>query len=122
MTSAIKDVPMPKDEDLKKVSPYMFCKWLSGSRATIQTAQFLNNNDNIPFRVQFLYTKMKHKGTVGFIQFPKKEQAVTSKQIDVIQFMLNMSCEKAIEYLEFIADDEYKELQKAYNLRKGRKR
>ena len=121
MTSAIKNVPVPKDEELKKVPPYMFCKWLSGSRETIETARFLNNNGDIPFRVQFLLTKFKHSGKVGFIQFPKKSNDVSSKQIDVVQFMLNMSYSKAVDYLEFLSKEEYKVLHTAYNLRKGRK-
>ena len=121
MTSSIKKGKDPTDLELKKKLPsFMFCKWLSGNRNTLQMAYIFNLYSKIPIKNQFLAVRSKFQGKVNFIQFPKKFQKDESKKIDVIQEMLNMSYDKSLDYLLYISDKEYNDLETAYNIIRSR--
>ena len=120
MTGCIKGAKMPTDAELKKVPSFMFCKWLSGSKAMIHVANAFNRYSKIPIRCQYLAVKHQFGGKVGYVPFPKKSQLDMNKRIEVIQEMVVLSYDKSVDYLQYISEVEYQKLETSFNLKRTR--
>lgn len=120
MTGSIKNIPMPSEIELKKVSSFMFCRWLSGCKYTIQTANLFNNFSKIPFYCQFKMVKVKFGGKISYIPYPKQLKDISDKKIEIIEFMLKLNRDRAVDYLKFISKEEFKMLENEFNLMKTR--
>lgn len=121
MTSSIKpNAAIPTDDELKKVSSFMFCNWLSGNRSMLQLATVFNNYNAIPIKCQYLAVKYKYGGKINYVPYPKKSKVDSGKKIEVIMEMVDLSLEKAVDYLKYISKEEYKMLKTEYELRHTR--
>lgn len=108
MTGVLNKKKKPTEEEIEKISSYIFCRWLSGSPLAILAANQLNFYDKIPIVNQYYLIKNVFAGKINFIPYPKKTQNEVLKKIEYISAHFKISLEKAKEYLEFISHNELK--------------
>lgn len=121
MTGCIKSGnKIPTEEELKKLPSFMFCKWLSGERKMVNTANLFNNFSDIPIRSQYIMVQQQFQNKIGFVKYPKKMKEDTSKKIEVVGEMLDLSYEKTLDYVSLMSKEEYKMLKKSYDLKRTR--
>ena len=113
ITSALNNY-QPTDEEIKAIPSFLFCRWLSGNKATIFAANEINKYYNIPIECQYKMIKCALNGKIKFIQFPKNIKAETSDDLDILQKHFNISLQKAQEYSKLIYSDEMKMLRSVY--------
>ena len=75
----------PQKEDIKKISSFVFIRWLSNNKLTVIPANIINYNYNIPIENQYKFLKDYYKLTginkkVSFIKYNKNE-----KENEIIQ-------------------------------------
>lgn len=95
------------DEDISKVSDFVFCRWLSGNSGTLQIAQMFNYYYDIPIELKLKVAQKIINGRLKFIPYPKSVKN-DDKDIENISKFFNVSLNKAKMYMEFISDDEMK--------------
>lgn len=105
----------PKKEDILKIPSFVFCRWLSGNRATIATANEININYNIPIENQYYMVRHLFMGKVGFIPYPKQVQNEDTEVIEHLVDYFKISHEKAREYVKIIDKNELNDIIKMYN-------
>lgn len=95
------------DEDISKVSDFVFCRWLSGNSGTLQIAQMFNYYYDIPIELKLKVAQKIINGRLKFIPYPKSIKN-DDKDIENVSKFFNVSLNKAKMYMEFISDDEMK--------------
>jgi hypothetical protein len=105
MMCAIKGAEVSED-DVKKVSPFLMCKWLSGNPNTIQAANFFNTHPNVPIETIFKSVQRSFKGRIRFIQYPKNTNQKASKDVEYLSEYYNIRQELAYDYLKYISDEQ----------------
>lgn len=93
------------DEDVTKVSDYVFCRWLSGNAGTLRIAQMFNFYSKIPLDVKLKVAQKIIGGKVRYIPYPKSGK-IKLEDVDLLKEYFNISDEKAKMYLEFISKEE----------------
>jgi len=103
-----------RPEEIQKISPFIFCRYLSNSKITIQAANQLNFYYNIPIQNQYnlIYQVFGNKRI--WVKYPKTLKD-SSKEIDVLCEHFKISVEKAKEYLSIINKEELNTLMKMYS-------
>lgn len=104
----------PSEEDIKKIPSYIFCRWLSGNRASIQAANMFNLYSDIPIENQYNVIKNAFAGKIKYIPYPKSVDEEKAKSIEYLIDYFKISEEKAKEYLTFISKDELNFIVKIY--------
>ena len=99
------------DEDIAKVSDFVFCRWLSGNSKTLQIAQMFNYYYNIPIEYKLKVAQRIINGRIKFIPYPKSNK-IDDKNLEDISKYFNISIDKAKLYKEFISDDELTYIKK----------
>lgn len=99
------------DEDVGKVSDYVFCRWLTGNSSTLQIAQMFNLYHKIPLETKLKVAQKMINGRIRFIPYPKSAKGNEDENIKLLCEYYNISTTKAKMYLEFISDDDLKEIQ-----------
>lgn len=104
----------PSDDDIMKIPPYIFCRWLSGNQFTVGASNQLNLYYNIPMVNQYNLMKSAFGGKIKYIPYPKNIKEDKSKTIEYLSDYFKISLEKAKEYLDFISADELKTIVDMY--------
>ena len=93
------------DEDINKVSDFVFCRWLEGNYGTLQIAQMFNVYSNIPKDVKLKVAKKIINGRIKFIPYIKSEKN-SEDNLSYISEYFNISLQKAKMYSEFISKED----------------
>ena len=103
------------EAEINSVSPYLFCRWLSGNQYTILASNELNKYYNeIPFLNQFMMIRKTFGGKIKFIPFPKTLKDEESNEIKCLEKYFKISYNKAKEYLELISEEELRRIVEMY--------
>lgn len=122
MTSITRKGGIPSDADIEKIPSFVMCNWMAGSPYMVHLANTFNMYHQIPIKNQFLTAKYSFMGKIGFVPYPKQEKTEQDMKEMIIQEIYNLSSEKSKDYARFISNDEFKTIEKQYNLMKDRKR
>lgn len=114
LTGVLDPKKNPTDEEIKKIPSFIFCRWLSGHRATIGAANMFNLYSDIPIVSQYKMIKVAFGGKIKYIPYPKNTTIDTVKSIDFISTHFNISYDKAQEYLTLIDKEELKYIIQMY--------
>lgn len=106
ITSSLDPKKNPAPEDIEKISPFIFARWLSGNQYTIQAANIFNMYPAIPIENQYQMVKSAFAGKVRFIPYPKSASEETQKHVQYLAEHFKISEHTAGEYLEFISSEE----------------
>jgi hypothetical protein len=104
------------ESEMKKISPFIFRKWLGNHPGTIQAANFLNIYNDIPFELQYDFIQQSIKGRISYIPYVGKKKQ-DNKQIEKVAIHYNISYEKAEEYLEFLTKEDIKEINRISDIK-----
>jgi hypothetical protein len=71
--SILKKDFIPTDAELKQLSSFMLCRWLSNHPYSVEVGNFINSNYNMPIKAQYWLARSLVHG-LKFIGLPKKEK------------------------------------------------
>lgn len=107
------------EEDINKISDFVFCRWLSGNPNLIGLSNLFNQYPNIPIELKVKIVQNLVGGKVRYIPYPKGAKETEVKDIDYISEFFNISREKAQLYAEFIDKKELQQIKDDINSKKG---
>lgn len=93
-------------EDIKKIPPFLMCRWLSGNPLTLQASNFFNTNPNVPIEVIYKSIQRAFKGKVKFIQYPKNTVIKDNKDVEYLCEYYNVRPDLARDYLKYISQEQ----------------
>ena len=105
---------MPRDEEIEKISEFVFCRWLSGNPITIQAANQLNLYYDIPIKNQFHLVNKAFGGKIRFIPYPKNVKEDDPKILETLAKHFKINTELAKDYLNYISEEELQRIQNLY--------
>lgn len=105
---------LPSTEEISKIPPFIFGRWLSGNQYAVQAANQLNLYHHIPIENQFKVINYAFGGKIKYIPYPKVIKDDVSKALDVITKHFDINPNLAKEYLDFISKEELEYLIKIY--------
>lgn len=120
MTGCLDPKKSPKPEDLKKISSFVFCRWLSGSPFSVIAANQINYYYDIPIENQYNMIKNAFAGKIKYIPYPKNETEDKQKHVQYLIEYFKISEEKARDYLRYISKEELQYITKLYETQTGR--
>lgn len=97
-------------EDIEKIAPFIFRRWLSNDPRTIGAINFFNVFNKVPISAQYDTIQSFVGGRINYIAFPKKLKD-ESAQLALVQKYYNLSPERAKEYLEFLSPEDIKVIE-----------
>jgi len=119
LTSAIDKNKTPSEDEINKISSYIFCKWLSGSPHAIQAANMINcYHAKIPMVNQYFMIKSAFGGKIKYIPYPKNVSVSDNKKVEYLVDYFKISESKGREYLQLIDKKELKSIVNMYEKRK----
>ena len=101
-------------EDVKKISTYIFCKYLASNSRTIQIANFLNVYYKLPSEVQYNFVKKTLGGKIKFIKYLNNQTEKIPKDIEYLMKYYKISSEVAKTYLDEIEPSELNRIRLLY--------
>lgn len=107
------------EEDINKISDFVFCRWLSGNPNLIGLSNLFNQYSNIPIELKVKIVQNLVGGKVRYIPYPKGAKETEVKDLEYISEFFNISREKAQMYAEFIDKKELQKIKDDINSKKG---
>lgn len=104
----------PTQEEINKIQPFIFLKWLSGSPYTIQAANTLNMYYDIPIENQFNLIKTAFGGKIKYIPYPKNVKVNSDKITEYLCLHFKINPNLVPEYLELIDKKELDSIVEMY--------
>jgi hypothetical protein len=101
-------------EDIKKISTYIFCKYLASNSRTIQIANFLNVYYKLPSEVQYNFVKRTLNGRIKFIKYLNNQTEKIPKDVEYLMKYYKISSEVAKTYLDEIEPSELNRIRLLY--------
>lgn len=107
------------EEDINKISDFVFCRWLSGNPNLIGLSNLFNQYSDIPIELKVKIVQNLVGGKVRYIPYPKGAKETEVKDLEYISEFFNISREKAQMYAEFIDKKELQKIKDDINSKKG---
>lgn len=107
------------EEDINKISDFVFCRWLSGNPNLIGLSNLFNQYSNIPLDLKVKIVQTIVGGKVRYIPYPKGAKETEVKDLEYLSEFFNISREKAQMYAEFIDKKELQKIKDDINSKKG---
>ncbi len=111
----------PTTEDKKSVNSFFLCRWLSNDVNTLQMANIININYNIPVLNQYKFCEdwidlVQLKKLVKFIKFSKdKPNKEFQNLLGNIQRKYNINEQTALSYYDMMNNDQRNIIKNMYN-------
>lgn len=107
------------EEDINKISDFVFCRWLSGNPNLIGLSNLFNQYSDIPIELKVKIVQNIVGGKVRYIPYPKGTKETEVKDLEYLSEFFNISREKAQMYAEFIDKKELQKIKDDINSKKG---
>lgn len=107
------------EEDINKISDFVFCRWLSGNPNLIGLSNLFNQYSDIPIELKVKIVQNLVGGKVRYIPYPKGTKETEVKDLEYLSEFFNISREKAQMYAEFIDKKELQKIKDDINSKKG---
>lgn len=107
------------EEDINKISDFVFCRWLSGNPNLIGLSNLFNQYSEIPIELKVKIVQNIVGGKVKYIPYPKGAKETEVKDLEYLSEFFNISREKAQMYAEFIDKKELQKIKDDINSKKG---
>lgn len=107
------------EEDINKISDFVFCRWLSGNPNLIGLSNLFNQYSDIPIELKVKIVQNIVGGKVRYIPYPKGTKESEVKDLEYLSEFFNISREKAQMYAEFIDKKELQKIKDDINSKKG---
>lgn len=107
------------EEEINKISDFVFCRWLSGNPNLIGLSNLFNQYSDIPIELKVKIVQNLVGGKVRYIPYPKGAKETEVKDLEYLSEFFNISREKAQMYAEFIDKKELQKIKDDINSKKG---
>ena len=107
------------EEEINKISDFVFCRWLSGNPNLIGLSNLFNQYSDIPIELKVKIVQNLVGGKVRYIPYPKGAKETEVKDLEYLSEFFNISREKAQMYSEFIDKKELQKIKDDINSKKG---
>ena len=104
----------PSDEDIEKITSFIFCRWLSGNASTVLAGNQINYYNKIPMVNQYRMIKTVFAGKIKYIPYPKNLKPEGIKQLYCLAEYFKINIDKAEEYTNIISKSELKMIDELY--------
>ena len=105
----------PTDEEIERISPFFFCRYLSNHPRAVHISNVFNRYyKEIPLKIQYKISKQLLKGKIKFIQFPKNEKN-KDKVLENIAKYYKISYDLSKEYIELLSEEEIEKFSRLYD-------
>ena len=101
-------------EDIKKISTYIFCKYLASNSRTIPIANFLNIYYKLPPEVQYNFVKRTLNGKIKFIKYLNNQTEKIPKDVEYLMKYYKISSKVAKTYLDELEPSELNRIRLLY--------
>lgn len=108
------------EEDISKVSDFVFLRWLSGNAGLIQVANVFNKYPRIPLELQLKIVQKIIAGRIKYIPYPKSSKEEQNDKVNYISEFFGISHSKALMYMEFISKEDLDYIETAIKSKEGR--
>lgn len=111
------------EDDISKMSPFLFRRYLSNHPKTIAASNFLNVNFEIPIEAAYDFIQQSLKANnikIGYIPYLKstKENTINANYLSEYY---NVSLNEAKDYLEYISNEQMLEIKEIIELKRSLK-
>lgn len=121
MTGCLDPKKSPSNEELEKISSFVFCRWLSGNIYTILAANQINCYYDIPIENQYNIIKSVFAGKIKYIQYPKNiKDEENKKTLEYLCDYFKINNYEALEYLDLISKEELNQIIEMYKTQESR--
>lgn len=108
--ACLKEKPNVPQEEIEKLPPFLFRRWLGKDQRTIMTSNFFNVLSDVPIEAQYDAINAKFGGKIKYIQFPKSKKD-EDIWVDRVSKHYNISKDKARMYMEYLSEDDLRSIQ-----------
>lgn len=116
MTSAYKKDFIPSTNELNLLNSFMLCRWMSNNIDSVEFANFINNNTDIPINAQY-WGARSIMNKVSYISRPQKDDKLNEYE-ECIRRYYNVSFDVAKQYCKMLPLEKQEEI---FNKFKGGK-
>lgn len=113
MATVLDKVKDPSNEQISKISSFVFTRWLQNNPNTVQVANKINQYYNIPIINQYYMVKYLLPNKRMYIKYPKVQKN-EGKEDEILAQYLNIGLSTVEEYKQFMTADEIKTIIEDY--------
>ena len=108
MVSAHKKDFIPTDDEINTINSFMMCRWMSNNINTVEFANFINCNTDMPLKGQYWLARAV-MNSVGYITRLQKEDQMSELE-QAISFNYDVDFDVAKEYAKMLPDNKKEEI------------
>jgi len=105
---------IPTDEELEKMSSYLFTKYFSNDPTGLTLVNELNIRDNIPKKWEYWFMRIMMPRSIRYIRYNKKSKYDDEEFMDNLCHYYKCNEKQAEEYLKLLPDEEIEKIRKKY--------
>lgn len=117
LSSSFKKDFYPTDEELKDISSFVFCRFISNHPFGALVANFINVYPEIPIENQYQLVRFSMP-KLQYLKYPTAKKIEKTEILENIMEYYNCSEKTAFEYLELMTEDEKERIRKKYEYHK----
>ena len=114
ISSAVDRKFVPTDEDLNKMSPYIFLRYFSNDPAGLMIVSELNIRNNIPKNWEYWFMRLMMPQSTRFIRYAKKEKFEDETLLNNLMHYYKCNQKQALEYFNMLPSEEVEKIRERY--------
>jgi hypothetical protein len=121
MSSAFKKDFYPTEEEIKDISSFVFCRFLSNHPFGALIVNFINVYPEVPIENQYQLVRYSMP-KIQYLKYPSTKKIAKTEELENVMEYYNCSEKTALEYLELMSDEEKERIMKKFEFHKMEKR
>jgi hypothetical protein len=121
MSSAFKKDFYPTEEEIKDISSFVFCRFLSNHPFGALIVNFINVYPEVPIENQYQLVRYSMP-KIQYLKYPSIKKISKTEELENIMDYFNCSEKTALEYLELMSDEEKERIMKKFEHHRIEKR
>lgn len=114
IASAVDKKFVPTQEELGKITPYMFLRYFSNDPSGLMIVSELNIRNNIPKEWEYWFMRLLMPASIRYIKYTKKEKFEDQDLLDCLTHYYKCNEKQAIEYYNMLPPDEVQKIRDKY--------
>ena len=114
ISSAVDRKFVPSDEDLNKISPYIFLRYFSNDPAGLMIVSELNIRNNIPKNWEYWFMRLMMPQSTRYIRYTKKEKFEDEPLLENLKHFYKCNEKQALEYYSMLPPEEVDKIRERY--------
>jgi len=114
MKSSVDNLIVPTTDEIRKINSFFLVRFISNDPASIYIANALNCMYKIPMEAQYSFVLNSTLDKVAFINYPKKERALSDKDLAIIATHFKINTILAKDYVKTLGAEKTQEILDKY--------